>query len=229
MNTTIEKVKERPILFSTPMVKAILEGRKTVTRRIMNPQHETESVIGTGVFNPIVIDRNGDQQPGPDTFGAICDDGEFCLKCPYGQPGDVLWVRETWAIQKYFNGLTEESFPIYRTDYPGPVGWNWKPSIFMPREACRIKLKINSINVELLHDITEEDCEQEGAEPMHCRCGGGFGVYEGGGETWDCECQKWPHDRYKMGFMQLWFDINGAESWNSNPWVWRIEFEKIKG
>jgi hypothetical protein len=242
---TIKKVKERPVLFSTPMVQAIMEGRKTVTRRVIKTQPDNECYFEMRLENGILtIDYNqGDENPK--------------VKCPYGIVNDVLWVRETW--RKYHpvdtDGYTDFSKTIieFAADNPEPVRMvdadgagvetkngsekfiPWKPSIFMPREACRLKLEIVSIGVERLHDITEEDAIKEGVEENICadkdacpsslcktECSG-KGEYYRYPVGFDAE----PCYSARESFETLWQSINGEESWNANPWVWRIEFKKL--
>jgi hypothetical protein len=229
---TTTAIKERPILFSTPMVKAILEGRKTVTRRVMNPQHETDSEIGVGTFHLVVHGRDG-IQPGPEVFGAICDDGEFCLKSPYGQPGDILWVRETWAVDWEIgeNSRGEGPSPFFykATDEHPFKNGKWKPSIHMPRAACRLRLQIKSITVERLHDITEEDAIREGVQSAEFEIlGKCYRDYYGSASEYGHPDYDFPTvATAKQSFETLWMSINGKESWEFNPWVWRIEFEKL--
>jgi hypothetical protein len=224
-------VKERPILFSTPMVKDILEGRKMVTRRVVKPDEWVNDYdkLGCGIYNPALTDKNGDLFPGPDTFGIIADDGELCLKSPYGKPGDILWVRETFEILDYW----EDSKSVHVLYEGGATAvchlndseWkkfmNWqercerKPSLFMFKSICRLKLEIVSIGVERLQDIAEEDAKREGiyecTDPL-------------GGWTYK-DSFGWP--TAKEAFQALWISINGAESWEANPWVWVISFRKI--
>lgn len=187
---TLIKVKERPILFSTPMVKAILEGRKTVTRRVIKDPNIVWSIEG------------------------------------YGKPGDHLWVRETFTPAADYTdcGLACENgcvCPIwfYRADMADDNEIKWKPSIFMPRAACRLLLEIQSIQVERLQDITEDDAIREGI---------GFFEIEGK-RSWRNYLDG---TRYFLNpvdsFTSLWTSINGAESWNANPWVWRIEFKRTE-
>ena len=148
-NTT----KERPILFSAPMVNAILEGRKTMTRRVIK-------VNCSGRAKAVGSSRNW-HLADPDVIQA----------CPYGKVGDALWVRETfrqaWAATTYSNGV------VYRSDSVKSLGMDeysnrhkWKPSIFMPRWASRITLEIEGVRVERLQDISEEDAVSEGALPI---------------------------------------------------------------
>lgn len=200
-----------PILFSTPMVQAILEGRKNQTRRVVKPQ---PSITGVSAFN----------------------DGEHPqMKCPYGQPGDVLWVRETYyAYGRWVkNGLTKSGKQKYKFDdfttlsgrsykyedckpafvktgKKNETGWYKRPSLFMPKEACRLFLQIKNIRVERLQDISEEDAKAEGVETL--------GLYPG----YDVSA--------KGKFEGLWNYIHGNtdENWNTNPFVWVIEFERIE-
>lgn len=169
-------MKEKPILFSTPMVQAILEGRKTMTRRIV----KGTPLVWLNDFSPeFVADKDN-------------------ALCPYGQVGDVLWVRETW--ENYQGGYN------YKAGKYGLLGQKWKPSIFMPREACRLFLKITDIKAERLQDISRGDCMGEGCP------------FPNIAKTTDP--QKW--------FSELWQSINGEQSWKDNPWVWVISFEKTE-
>jgi len=232
MNTTTDlKVKERPILFSTPMVKAILEGRKTVTRRIIKTPpgaygfYVAKNSNGqvTGVYAHDENERT--EKP---------DGSEWEIQCPY--QADVLWVRETWLkinIDEEFEGRRYEY--AYKADseqnekkyghIKNGVGhrfidsWKFKPSIHMPKAACRLRLQIKSISVERLHDITEEDAVREGIE----LCGTFSEVPQWKDYLNDGCTTGWPCN----SFVSLWISINGKESWNANPWVWRIEFEKL--
>lgn len=166
--------RERPILFSGPMVRAILDGRKTVTRRVV--KH-------------------------------VPPEGTPVHLCPYGSPGDRLWVRETW-----FNSRGDDSMPThYRADDRiEDLQIKWKPSIFMPRWASRITLVLKSVRVERLQDITEEDAKQEGCEPTNLS-----DAY--------AKCE---YLLARNRFREVWTKINGPASWDANPWVWRLEFEK---
>ena len=191
--------KEIPILFSTPMVQAILAGRKTQTRRVLKPQPDEDGLarfIPTGEFH--------------DTSGAVYK--------PKWQVGDKIWVRETWALN--WNDFPEHPFK-YRADYgPETVDWNWKPSLFMPREACRLFLKVTDIRVERLQDISEEDAEAEGYsyESWHRMNEEAAGV----------NLYSIPKDT-RTWFRTLWDSINSDKCpWESNPWVWVITFEKYQ-
>lgn len=193
-------MKHIPILFSTAMVQAILDGRKTQTRRIMKPQ-PSENVRWDSFGISALTPKRHIEGRGFFTEGY----GSKFFKCPYGQPGDILWVRETWTKIRIATG---EQF-IYRADddfYKDYVEeWHgWRPSIHMPKEACRIFLKVKSIRVERLQDISEEDAKHEGVLKASC-------------------CHSFFH-----GFSILWQSINGPASWEANPWVWVVEFERCE-
>ncbi len=187
--------KERPILFSASMVRAILDGRKTQTRRI---------VKDTGLY---AIDE---KFHGEET--ANRERGNLATQCKYGQPGDWLWVKETFQAHPIYG------YPVYRSDYmlengrygPNPVdaeNWPWRPSIFMPRRASRITLKITSVRVERLQDISDTDALAEGITG-----------YEHGAD------QPLP----VMCYQTLWDSLNAKRGfgWNVNPWVWVLEFRR---
>lgn len=224
-------------------VQGILDGRQTQTRRIVKAQIDHECWVGT---------ENGPVPSLPDWSKVGIAEGKlWCgncgwlalnpLGCPYGKTGDVLYVRETWKPEnmkshdEYLVGVrykADDSWkqipifgPVYNAFHAGK-GKSWQPSLFMPKEAARIFLRITDIRVERLQDITEEDAKAEGAEPMHHRCGG-FGYYEAGGETMECTCLSWDQGEYCMGFKLLWQSINGPDSWQTNPWVWLVTFERI--
>lgn len=218
---------ERPILFSGAMVRALQAGIKTQTRRALKPQ-PSEFVGGPGVTL-----RDGSPAP----LIALDDSVEPYgreIACPYGQPGDRLWVRETfyawgrWETrfsakkrrdEWHFEDLTLESGKCYSysADGDGPMfergkrnagvlpGWWKRPAIFMPRAASRITLEITSMRVERLQDISVADAIAEG-------CPGG----EHG-------------DRYAAleQYRALWESINGPGSWDTNPWVWVVSFKRL--
>ena len=206
-------MKIRPILFSTPMVQAILEGRKTQTRRIIRPQPKDDlSFLGWKLPEYVQVD-----------FGRGVKTDSF-HKFPFGQVGDVLWVRETFRPKSH-------SFPIgehfeYKATAQAdgnPTDEPWKPSIFMPKDAARIWLKITDVRVERLKDISEEDSIAEG-----CSKYGPFNEYRGSlhpnSGAMKFRAYSNPIDAYKC----VWLSINGENSWNKNPWVWVIEFERIE-
>jgi hypothetical protein len=174
-------VKEHPIIFSTPMVQAIITGQKTMTRRIIRK---------------------------PERYSNIRDCA-FC--CLYGEKGDRLWAKETWKRDLISGGI------IYRADseemYLKYKGF-WKTSIYMPRTVSRITLEITSVRVERLQEITREDAISEGIEKM--------------GTVWYKDYRNPAYTLApKESYQTLWESINGKGSWESNPWVWVIEFKEI--
>ena len=190
------EIKERPILFSAPMVRAILERRKTVTRRAEK--------------FPFI-----DRAVGCELSGNEIGPEEIRNNCPYGVPGQRLWVRETFAC-----GLcTDQPYAYRATHAPEDLeaGWHdpikWKPSIHMPRAACRILLEITDVRVERLQDITYEQAAAEGVHrgPLREWCASD----EGG------NCHKYP----VPAFRDLWQSVGG--NWDANPWVWVVEFKRV--
>ena len=205
-------MKERPILFSASMVRAILDGSKTQTRRVIKLPD-----------SPMTYAKSD--------WMIAC---EPIGRCPYGKPGDHLWVREAfWAFGKWeqrysekkqrkewcFIDMTLERDRLYQYQDPSPgkfrhrrdidLAWWPRNSIYMPRIASRIQLEINAIRIERLQDISEEDAIAEGVtfEPTHPR-----------------------HQQHmgKDAYQRLWETINGEGSWDANPWVWVVEFKVIK-
>lgn len=208
-------IKERPILFSGPMVRAILDGTKTQTRRIIKQQPAKSTRFAMG---PLY----GKEW----TFGSRCvseknDPYNFYVeqetKCPYGTPGDRLWVRETWAPVSSFDP-SPETGALYLADpmyVGGPVEWKWKPSIHMPRWASRLNLEITDIRVERLQDISVDDAKAEGwggYSDSWMEGDNDLGVTGSGPKTW---------------YRKLWKTINGPDSWAANPWVWVVEFKRV--
>lgn len=190
-------MKERPILFSSPMVRAILDGRKTETRRVYKPTESSPwEILGE--------DENGKPWP------FVQDEyGDFTLRpCPYGEVGDRLWVRETWADLRGKGFDTEVAYKASTGSEGDEVrksyGIKWRPSIHMPRALSRISLEITGVRVERLQEITECDALAEG-----CSRGG----------SWDTA----PSLQYR----DLWEQINGPDSWDLNPWVWVIQFKRV--
>lgn len=194
-------MKERPILFSAPMVRAILAGTKTQTRRALAP----DLFISSG--GAVVRMASA----GPATTG-IRE-----AHCPYWrEPGDRLWVREAWAWsgdlaiaecervargEVWYRADPERSNPAIR----------WRPSIHMPRWASRITLEVTGVRVERLQAISEDDAQAEGCEPRQPLMAGGI-VIPG---------------QWRLGYRALWESINGPGSWDTNPWVWVLEFRRV--
>jgi hypothetical protein len=196
-------IKERPILFSAPMVRAILEGRKTVTRRTLKqqPQMVTDRAIEPWAGDAQVL------------FQQLQQAGR---KCPYGKPGDRLWVREAWARIGIAQAPDQE-WVVYResdnrTDYGGP----WKPGIHMFRRDSRILLEIIDVRVERLQDITPAQVTAEGVSTQ--------GEALWGGEWWVDAPDQAIEDARK-DFADLWTSTGG--DWSSNQWVWVVEFKRV--
>lgn len=226
-------MRERPLLFSDPMVRALLSGQKTQTRRVVKPQPDG---IHAGI--PFI---NGHGQGGTGTRDRF-------IRCPYGQPGDRLWVREAWgyrgsAISTAWPGIQKLTIEYradnQRAEYERPSNddsglpkqrpcrpdedyiedyyngyltryWKqWRPSIHMPRWACRLVLEIVSVRVERLQDITEGDAMAEGI-------------------NWRDVPDSHIGTVRRQHFIELWESINGAESWAANPWCWVIEFRRVQ-
>ena len=219
-------MKERPILFSGAMVRALLDGSKTQTRRAvkLQVQHDDSWVGGWKIVHKrvtqalLTFNQLGGKPLGSDA--AIC---------PYGQPGDRLWVRETWledpeddgtwAYTQYVGckGSPLSDIPrkfqkpehcIYREGWDGS-DLRWRPSIHMPRWASRILLEVVSVRVERLQDIGVEEIEAEGVV------------------TSDADIMRHGCRARAIGFSRLWDSINGAGAWSANPWVWMVEFKRV--
>lgn len=194
--------KTRPILFSSAMVRAILEDRKTQTRRVIKPQFSTVWGGGNSV-------RNGDKDYVSIHVNISMPDGSWkWIRCPYGKPGDRLWVKETWSASPLHVVTKERDGLIYKADNQLPYD-HWRPSIFMPRWASRIELEIIKIHAERLQDITNTDALAEGVRESHFH-----------------QRVDWMDlDRYHA----LWESINkkNGHGWDTNPFVWVIEFKKI--
>ncbi|HHB8682312.1 TPA: hypothetical protein ACN7CR_000669 [Klebsiella pneumoniae] len=201
-------MKERGMIFNGEMVRAILDGRKTQTRRIMAPQPEPCPRGGhwwpSNVFKTM-LHVEDEMQNGKGGWGGLVGDA-----CPFGDVGDRIWVREAFA-----SGLSTKSTLAYRATHKREDledGFydtiKWTPSIHMPRWASRILLEITDVRVERLQSITLGDiCKEVGCGLYDFRpATHGFQVWE-----------------------ELWKSIYGAESWNANPWVWVIEFKRVEG
>lgn len=217
--------RERPILFSGPMVRAILEGRKTVTRWAIKHQPDvpvTDAIPHRNYpHGPATVDWYWRPQHGH-LNGAPSHGWDF--KCPYGEPGDRLWVRETWMdlrgtgvehrptpdspLQRYAYGADSplgSASDEARKDF----GLKWRPSIHMPRAASRILLEITAVRVERLNDISYEQARTEGYPSDREAESGGSGL-----DPW-------------LWFRSLWEEISGPGSYADNPWVWVVEFRKL--
>ncbi len=213
ITNTRQGQKERAILFSGPMIRAILENRKTQTRRVIKPQPPewfSDSDAKCSLYAPTKVDRDGELYPGPEVFGFYNEDQGW--PCPYGMPGSGLWVRETHFISALSlkHQIFDRNNTWYRaTDELPPHLTKWRSSIYMPRWASRITLEIVSVRVERLQEVSEEDV-----------------VAEGVGLTSWCAGRDWPRT---AGFAQLWDSLNARRGygWSVNPWVWVIEFKRL--
>lgn len=232
-------MKEHPILFSAPMVRAILEGRKTQTRRVVKPQPPASNEHWEVNVCPDCVQFLVTTDTDPDYENPI---HQSTVRNPYGQPGDRLWVRENFSIGEDLGEGWEswmsqgDRFSLFGdgySDYKVPEDYilprnakethynqgepeHWRqfgpiPSIFMPRWASRILLEVVSVRVERLNNINESDCIAEGTP-------GGHGSIPG------YNYSATPLEHY----CHLWESINGAGSWTSNPWVWVIEFKRVQ-
>lgn len=207
-------MKETPILFSTAMVQAILAGRKTMTRRVVkgSDDHYYQSLVNHASSKHTFV-LNGNYNPSEND---VCE-----IKCPYGQVGDLLWVRETWH---YFDRPDQFLYKANPNDHQHTD--KWKPSIHMPKAACRIFLRITNIRVERLQDITEQDAITEGIEKI----GYMYLDYYSQSELSKIARKRNAIPLYKQAitsFQSLWASINGVGNWDENPWVWVIEFERV--
>lgn len=223
--------KMKPILFSTDMVRAILDGRKTVTRRVV--PYEL-----SGAYDDPKGLSDGSYEFAVPVYALGNSDLQYVHVKPKYQPGDILWVRETTYLCGRWvkNGITktgkqkwrfiwDKSKPVFyaestpddikrlRTD----VGYFKRPAIFMPREAARLFLKVTNVRVERLQEITEEDARAEGITEY---------IIQFKSKFTEAENDTWRNRTTTENFAALWDSINGKRySWESNPWVWRVEFK----
>jgi hypothetical protein len=224
MQNTTSIMKERPILFSAPMVRAILAGQKTQTRRIVRPR-----VV------PIV----------EECFlvnGKWCNhtfDYDLVALSPYGCPSDRLWVKETWGTTSGWDTIKPTELPEFRVPIryrADGAEWDgaWRPSLFMRRWMSRITVEIKSIRVERLQDITKGDAKDEGIERVECGDHQAWKNYsfktahpKSGVTITDQEHRILGYESPCASYMSLWESINGPGSWVLNPWVWVIEFKRV--
>ncbi|MGI4169032.1 hypothetical protein ACR2YV_10755 [Klebsiella pneumoniae] len=234
-------MKERGMIFNSEMVRAIVSGRKTQTRRPIKWKQTRFTEIGER--------EDGSKWPWSEDAEHACD---FWHPCPFGAVGDRIWVRETWGVVSHafsddglmidwvpdrpttaihempFGNGYYSGYAIYAAD--GDFTWGdddgyedgrscWKPSIHMPRAASRILLEITNVRVERLNAISEEDARAEGIIDGGClNCG----------EPEPCGCAN-PEPDATDAFAYLWQSIYGQENWNANPWVWVISFKRVEG
>lgn len=209
-------MKSRPILFSAPMVRALLDGRKSQTRRVVKPQPEWNVLRQEWQWSHrgALATWSGDKPQAAALLG-------LREHCPYGAPGDRLWVRETWARddahdRTFYRADADQSGAV-PYEMKGEGGWGggvghfkprrWRPSIHMPRKSSRILLEVTDVRVERLQGISDADAFAEGVE----RCG-----HDG-----------YHTDQGRCAFRTLWESIHGAESWAANPWLWVVGFQRV--
>lgn len=205
-------MKERPILFNGAMVRALLDGSKTQTRRAVKSKFEIDY---------LPLDLDGAIWPHNSTYSDAFE--EQPMPCPYGQPGDQLWVREAWRAPLAFeltkpNGIPKGSPIVFQADGAGSLphcnAGKLRPSMFMPRWASRLTLEIISVRVEQLQAISEADAIADGIDPTEAKTTlASIGMQDISG----------PVAEYSV----LWEQINGTGSWDANPWVWVVEFKKV--
>lgn len=203
-------MRERPILFSEPMVQALFAGTKTQTRRILKTQ-------------PLDVLPMKGKKRGVEWVGLMQRDPArgLVFRCRLGQPGDRLWVRETWM--KTLGGIAYRANGVEHYGAGGKL--KWKPSIHMPRWASRITLEVVAVRVERLQEISGADAIAEGIESLGGR-----------GKFWRDYSDPGGPEEVTMNlvdpivsYMTLWESINGVGSWNDNPWVWVVEFSRRAG
>lgn len=199
---------ERGMIFNAEMVRAVLDGRKTQTRRMLTPHHlkMIDAAASIGECYPL---ESGNQHENSQSY--------YREWCPFGAVGDRLWVRETYGFEIRSVGGTPHEQIVYRASKPDavrlydcngkPYPMKWTPSLHMRRKYSRITLEITGVRVERLNDITEDGAKAEGAPTECCVIG----------------------DKHFLGFRSLWRSIYGADSWQANPWVWVIEFKRVEG
>ena len=213
-------MNEKPILFNGDMVQAILDGRKTQTRRVIKPQPQR------GLLGDWSYFKSKRSLFATQTWMSEAVMLKYLAGyCPYGQPGDTLWVRETWATPGNYDHIkpsklsdtcfTQDELAYRATETHGDVYYKWRPSIFMPRWASRIALRVTGVRAERVQEISEEDARAEGANLWYPKD----------------ECLRSLLRRdgsYRNGFHELWDRINTRRGfpWSANPWVWVVEFER---
>jgi len=228
-------MKERPILFSAPMVRAGLEGHKTVTRRVVKPQPYIANVADDGMRYWNVSGAVG---------GHIRLEPDFLASCPYGQPGDRLWVKETFYAIGEVPGPpgSGQCWVHYRADSSNNLGdhdhqWRgpWTSPLFMRRRHSRITLEVINVRVERLQSITSADILAEGVRiPVDAATGNilldistKYGPAHFLGHDWRTAMRDTDMLLHAL-WAALWVSINGIDSWNANPWVWVIEFKRVE-
>lgn len=211
-------MKDTPILMSGEMVLALLENRKTKTRRIIKPQPEMQDFGVGGEAYAFVKGKhkvyNGFIAIGINAFNK----GETHNICPYGHVRDQLWIKETFAYTDHTVNIKPGY--VYRAtdpDWSTLKGFKWTPSIFCTRKASRITLEITNVRVERLNEISEEDAAAEGVTIRQVETG-----------VEHCGIKEMMPESPVDAYARLWEQINGKGSWSANPFVWAISFKRIK-
>ena len=214
-------MKERPILFSAPMVRAIMSGTKTQTRRIVGLgtlRRSSTRGYDWQFRGQAPVRSISQQKRHPQGCWQDMREKAFLALCPYGGPGVRLWVRETWAPVSTFDP-SPETGALYRADpiYDGMASfeWRWRPSIHMPRWASRITLEVTGVRVERVQEISEVDAYREGVViPSH--------------HAFTSNGNPELRNEARTEFQALWHEINGPGSWERNDWVWVVEFKRVE-
>ncbi|HHT0503885.1 TPA: hypothetical protein ACTW6W_004914 [Raoultella ornithinolytica] len=249
-------MKERGMIFNGEMVRALLDGRKTQTRRIMKVQPSEdftpmnmalETDYKARWYTPGIVDKDGYLQPASKEVFGVSNENEG-YSCPFGAVGDRIWVREAFRVHSRAtdvatlvykaserNSWTEQTHrvPVAVCNKPATPE-KWTPSLHMPRWASRILLEITDVRVERLNAISEEDAQREG---VHTEVWDQTVVarnYPARDEFFQFWSEDMPHyvemnQLYQSSFRSLWASIYGSDSWNANPWVWVIEFKRVEG
>ena len=225
-------IEEHPILFNGEMVLSLLSGRKTQTRRVVNPQPNNRPTLAAYGLT-VGADPAKD---GSEWIDGDCINSGSPMKCPYGKIGDLLWVRETWATDCVFDQLAPSDIPedsplLYTADddATGIVAYDWgkkRPSIFMLRWASRIILEVVDVRAERVDTISEVDAKAEGVTAIDC-----VDLDDSELELMDLPLKERKRGwKYRNGFSALWDSINRKQGfgWDANPWVWVIEFKVIE-
>lgn len=250
-----DAMTERPILFSAPMVRALLDGRKTQTRRVVKSiELARGEARGVRVAPNTFCYLDFDGVPGLSwrPFGGSptvpYPPEKVVAASPYGAPGDRLWVKETWRTERAFDAVAPAKVPRnaciqHAEEEPEPnrgIYGKTRPSIFMMRWMSRITLEVTGVRVERLQEISETDAKAEGVELPHveretpdfsiCPTCGGTGLFTDFnpvtyGARPDTDCTRC--DSAAKRYRWLWESINGADSWAANPWVWVVEFKSL--
>ena len=224
-------MKARPILFSAPMVRALLAGTKTQTRRFVKPG-PSQSFLPDGParnYSRTLVDlKTGEQYPDPVVRFGVSDENED-YPCPYGRPGDRLWVREphrfgiAWDKSKPTQippaaTIRYEADGALRGDIQKIEPGKARPSLFMRQAFSRLTLEIVEIRLERLQSITEADAKAEGVTPTSRNHTAAAVAYIFGAKEFEA---------HKSAYATLWEEINGAGSWALNPWVWVVTFKRV--